>query len=194
MRVPAPLTPDYEERRQRKKRREAAERAEDRQSRATGFSLPDFLTTRKPAHLFVFMATLVIVGGLLIGRARIGVASHRKDPRRLAQTDLEALRVAAEQFRLDCGRYPTDTEGYPALLRNPGVTGWRGPYITLLRPDPWLRPYGYAVTNGAPWIRCAGPDGRFGTADDLRAGEPSADDLRDLVREPTNAPASRPPG
>ncbi len=189
MRVPAPLSPDFEERRQRKKRREATERADARQQRARGLALPEFLTTRKPIHLFAVMMLLVFAGGLLIGRARIGVASHRKDPRRLAQADLDALRLAVEHFRLDCGRYPSEGEGFPALLRHPGASGWRGAYITLLRPDPWMRPYGYTLTNGAPLIRCAGLDARFGTADDLRAVEPDADDLRDGLPPAANPPA-----
>jgi hypothetical protein len=28
----------------------------------------------------------------------------------------------------DCGRYPSEEEGLAALLTNPGVAGWRGPY------------------------------------------------------------------
>lgn len=31
-------------------------------------------------------------------------------------------------FYADCGRYPTEEEGLGALLRNPGLDAWRGPY------------------------------------------------------------------
>jgi len=31
-------------------------------------------------------------------------------------------------FRLDCGRYPTQAEGLGALLNDPDIKGWQGPY------------------------------------------------------------------
>jgi general secretion pathway protein G len=44
-------------------------------------------------------------------------------------------------------RYPTMEEGLKVLVDAPtGSQGkWRGPYINLLRADPWDHPYEYRV-------------------------------------------------
>lgn len=39
------------------------------------------------------------------------------------------LVTALEAFQIDTGRYPTRDEGLQALVRDPGVAGWAGPYI-----------------------------------------------------------------
>jgi len=41
-------------------------------------------------------------------------------------------------------------------------------YITRIPSDPWGRPYRYRLVDAFPVIESAGPDGAFGTADDLR--------------------------
>jgi Type II secretion system (T2SS), protein G len=40
-----------------------------------------------------------------------------------------ALLTTVAIFRLDCGRFPTEQEGLMALLVNPGLDGWKGPYL-----------------------------------------------------------------
>jgi len=42
-------------------------------------------------------------------------------------------------------RYPTAEEGLKALVEAPAgeENKWRGPYIKLLRADPWKSPYQY---------------------------------------------------
>lgn len=39
------------------------------------------------------------------------------------------LLVQVGRFALDCGRYPTLREGFTVLLTNPGIDGWKGPYL-----------------------------------------------------------------
>ena len=49
-----------------------------------------------------------------------------------------------DAFRLDVGRYPSTSEGLNALVTNPGVEGWNGPYLKKGLPnDPWKKPYQY---------------------------------------------------
>ena len=61
-----------------------------------------------------------------------------------AKTQIELLGQALDQFRLDTGRYPTTSEGLNALLTDPGLPGWDGPYLKKGVPnDPWGRPYHY---------------------------------------------------
>jgi general secretion pathway protein G len=82
---------------------------------------------------------------------------------------LGVLRMGLEMFRADCGRYPTTQETLCALLANPGARGWKGPYVRKLWPDPWQRPYAYALSNGVARLSSGGPDRVHGTADDILA-------------------------
>ncbi len=92
-----------------------------------------------------------------------------------ARGDIYSLALACHLFRLDCGRWPSEPKGLNELLQNPGTTNWRGPYMERPALDPWERPYRYSVnpnadsnSSAAISIASAGPDGRFGTEDDVR--------------------------
>ena len=85
-----------------------------------------------------------------------------------AKADVSQLENALERFNLHMDRYPTMDEGLKVLVEAP--TGedkkWRGPYIKLLRPDPWGNQYQYRVpgihhaTTFDVWSR--GADGQDG--------------------------------
>src|SRR5277367_4723802 len=47
----------------------------------------------------------------------------------LARVSLARFNEALEEYRLDCGEYPNPRIGLQALLTNPGVKGWNGPYF-----------------------------------------------------------------
>ena len=83
--------------------------------------------------------------------------------------------VAIDLFEQDTGRYPTMEEGLSALIENPQVVNWRGPYLksVVLPPDPWGNPYRYSfpseLTSSETLydIVSGGPDGTFGNDDDI---------------------------
>ena len=85
-----------------------------------------------------------------------------------AKSDVAQLESALERFNIHMDRYPTMDEGLKVLVEAP--TGedkkWRGPYIKLLRPDPWGNAYQYRVpgihhtTTFDVWSR--GADGQDG--------------------------------
>src|SRR6266576_2035222 len=62
-----------------------------------------------------------------------------------AKANIAELGNAVSRFYVTLDRYPTAEEGLKVLVDPP--TGdekkWRGPYIDLLRPDPWGNPYQY---------------------------------------------------
>ncbi len=43
--------------------------------------------------------------------------------------ELQAIKSGLEDFFADTGRFPTEAEGLLALVADPGVTGWSGPYV-----------------------------------------------------------------
>jgi general secretion pathway protein G len=93
-----------------------------------------------------------------------------------AKSDVAQLESALERFNLHMDRYPTPDEGLKVLVEAP--TGedkkWRGPYIKLLRLDPWGNPYQYRApgihhtTTFDVWSRGAdGQDGGEGPNADI---------------------------
>jgi general secretion pathway protein G len=93
-----------------------------------------------------------------------------------AQASISELESALERFHVHMDRYPTTEEGLKVLVEAPaGDEGkWRGPYVKLLRPDPWGHPYQYSnpgahhKTGFDLWSRGAdGADGGEGEAADI---------------------------
>ncbi len=93
-----------------------------------------------------------------------------------AKTNIGELENALERFNVHFDRYPTTEEGLKALVEAPagGEKEWRGPYVKLLRADPWGHPYQYRYPgshgkdNFDLWSRGSdGTDGGEGKAEDI---------------------------
>jgi general secretion pathway protein G len=90
-------------------------------------------------ELIVVMVILGMLAALVAPKffGKIG-----KGKQSAVKTQIELLGQALDTFRLDTGRYPTTAEGLEALLTDPGVNNWDGPYLKKAIPnDPWGRPY-----------------------------------------------------
>ncbi len=103
-------------------------RIKDRQ----GFTLIELLVV-----MVILGLLAALVGPRLFGH--VGQANWKA-----AKTQIEMMGQGLDAFRLDVGRYPSTQEGLAALMTNPGVEGWNGPYLKKGIPnDPWKRPYIY---------------------------------------------------
>ena len=92
-------------------------------------------------ELLVVMVILGLLAALVGPRVWKNVARGKQTA---AQTQIELMGQALDQFRLDTGRYPTTQEGLGSLRTNPGINGWDGPYLRKEVPtDPWNKPYQY---------------------------------------------------
>ncbi len=99
---------------------------------------------KKGFTLIELLVVMVIVGLLaaLVGPKLFPKLGKGKQA--AAKAQIELLGQALDQFRLDTGRYPTTQEGLAALVTNPGVDNWDGPYLKKALPnDPWTSPYVY---------------------------------------------------
>src|SRR5689334_23153433 len=62
-----------------------------------------------------------------------------------AKATIAELESALERFYIHVDRHPTSEEGLKVLVEAPSGDDkkWRGPYIKMLRADPWGHPYQY---------------------------------------------------
>ncbi len=96
--------------------------------------------------LVEIMVVVVVIGILasIIIPQFIGTTSDAKIA--AAKGTISELDSAVERFYVQMDRYPTTEEGLNVLVNSPtgdDAKQWRGPYIKLLRNDPWGNPYQY---------------------------------------------------
>ncbi len=150
--------------------------------------------------LIVLLAVLAILAGTVGPLLFREVLAAREAETR---THLEALDQALVAFYRDVGRLPTEAEGLAALVTDPGLGGWRGPYLgsareaaaSIVNLDAWGRPLAYDRTPllntgaAAAIIASGGGDRRLGsgtvgatwTVGGTAAGTDGHDDLQILV-------------
>jgi len=114
-------------------------------------------------ELLIVMVILGLLAALVAPRLinKIG-----KSKVKAAKTQIEMFSTALDAFKLDVGRYPTTQEGLKALIENPGVEGWDGPYLKKKKipKDPWGHDYIYKCPgeHGDYDIISYGADGKPG--------------------------------
>lgn len=127
----------------------------------SGSSIKD----RRGFTLIELLVVLVIIGLLaaLVGpRVFSGVGKGKQGA---SKAQIGLFEQAMDQFRLDTSRYPTTQEGLNALLTNPGIDNWQGPYLKKAIPnDPWGKPYQFQSpgTHGEYDLFTYGRDGTPG--------------------------------
>ncbi len=102
------------------------------------------LNNKKGFTLVELLVVMVIIGliAALVGPRLFPKLGKGKQA--AAKAQIELLGQALDQYRLDTGSYPTTEQGLNALMTNPGVDKWEGPYLKKGLPvDPWGKPYIY---------------------------------------------------
>lgn len=102
------------------------------------------INNKKGFTLVELLVVMVIIGLLaaLVGPRLFPKLGKGKQA--AAKAQIELLGQALDQYRLDVGKYPTTEQGLNALITNPGVDKWDGPYLKKALPlDPWGKPYVY---------------------------------------------------
>ena len=95
--------------------------------------------------LIELMVVLIILGLMAAIVAPRIMDKPEKAKIKATATQISQFGTALDSFNLDTGRYPTSSEGLQALISNPGVEDWNGPYLTKVKlpTDPWKNEYHY---------------------------------------------------
>lgn len=126
--------------------------------------------------LIELLVVIIILGLLagLVGPRLFGRVGQSKQA--AARAQIELLGAALDQYRLDVGTYPASVAGLEALVRNPNVPNWNGPYLkkNAVPKDPWGNSYHFKC--------CPGEHGEYDLWSDGADGAPGGDgDATDIT-------------
>ena len=77
-------------------------------------------------ELLVVIIILGLIAGL-VGPRLFGRVGQSKQA--AARAQIELFGAALDQYRLDIGAYPAAGLGLQALVQNPNLASWNGPYL-----------------------------------------------------------------
>jgi len=132
---------------------------------------------RREEHAFTLvelLLVLVILGTLaaIVLPKFSGVSQRGRVT--AAATQISTFKTALDAFEVDMGYYPKGRNGLVDLIQQPREgANWHGPYLQsdAIPKDPWGNDYLYECPgkhNPSFYdVSSAGPDGRFGTDDDI---------------------------
>ena len=108
------------------------------------------LRDQRGFSLIELLVVIIILGLIasLVGPRLFGRVGQSKQAAARAQIAL--FGAALDQYRLDVGAYPPAGVGLQALVQNPNLGAWNGPYLKkpVVPADPWGRPYQYKCCPG----------------------------------------------
>ena len=134
---------------------------------------PSLTRIRRPGQrgftLIELLVVIIILGLLagLVGPRLFGRVGQSKQAAARAQVEL--FGAALDQYRLDIGNYPPTAAGLDALVKNPNVANWNGPYLkkNAVPKDPWGNAYRYKC--------CPGDHGEYDLWSDGADGKPGGE-------------------
>ena len=107
----------------------------------------------------------------------IGILAAVAVPRlggRVGQSQIAAARASIGAISTAIDLYETDNGKFPDSLQNLVTKGsepnWNGPYVRKAESlkDPWGNEFRFSKSGNIYTVESAGPDGSFGSSDDIK--------------------------
>ena len=121
---------------------------------------------------FTLIEILLVVAiiGMMAAVAAVNLGGQMgKAQVNAAKSSISAIRLAVGRYEVDTGKYPSSLQN---LITKGSEKGWNGPYLERaeqgLPKDPWDNDFQYSVQGNQFTVTSAGPDGTFGTEDDVK--------------------------
>lgn len=123
-------------------------------------------TAGQAGFTLIEILMVVVIIGLLAGTATVALRGRMDQANKTrAKADVQAISQAVDLYELDNGTPPASLQN---LISKGGERNWNGPYLKNGLPkDPWGNDYRYAKNGEAYSVSSAGPDGSFGSEDDV---------------------------
>ncbi len=103
-------------------------------------------TNRQHGFTLIELLVVVIILGVLAATIIPQFVGTKHEANvSAAKANISQLETAIEHFHIHMDRYPTTEEGLKVLVDPPSADDkkWKGPYINVLRNDPWGNPFLY---------------------------------------------------
>jgi hypothetical protein len=139
---------------------------------------PGVFASWRPA-LVALLIWLMVSGGLVsCHEFQVHVRTSGAQ-RGITRSYIRYAYQALQDFADDCRAVPTEEQGLAALLTDPGVENWSGPYLDVrVMKDMWQQDLRYTVNPDGPQVWSVGRDGIGGSTDDIRV-----DDVRISIEQ-----------
>ena len=133
--------------------------------------------TKSSAFTLIEIMVVVVILGILAATIIPQFMGTTTDAKiGAAKSNIAEIESALERYFIHMDRHPTTEEGLKVLVEPPAgdEKKWRGPYVKMLRQDPWGNPYQYRApgihhpSSFDIWSRGAdGADGGEGDKADI---------------------------
>lgn len=139
------------------------------ESRPATYPHPHALNRKAAFTLLEIMLVIVIIGVIAaIAIGNLDVMRTSDEARRTAtQAQIGQIATAVGRYGMDVGQLPNSLD---ALVTNPGVQNWKGPYLNRIPNDRWGDPFTYTVSGRTFEIRsnAGGSEGGPISSNDLQ--------------------------
>jgi len=125
----------------------------------------------KSGFTLIELMIVVVILGLLATIIMPRILNRPEQARRMkAKIDIRNIESALALFKTDTGRFPTTSEGFEALVSDPGIKGYYSDgYLDKVPFDPWGNRYIYiypGVHSRDYDLESYGRDGEDGGTED----------------------------
>ena len=120
-----------------------------------------------PGFTLIEVLLVVAILGILATVVVVNFSGKQKGAMiKATRASIGAVCTAVDMYEVDNGAFPSSLQN---LVTASGERNWNGPYLRGGIPqDAWGTPFNYALQGDSAYVvTSAGPDGQFGSDDDL---------------------------